>query len=72
MRNSPLNRRGFVDPLYMIFFTVVAIGVALIWPIFDPLLNDKPILLWHWICLGLGVAVLAGCIAFVVRAHRNG
>jgi hypothetical protein len=35
----------------------------------DPLrvLDDKAVLLWHWICLGAGIAVLAGCIAFLVR-----
>jgi hypothetical protein len=74
MRDDPTLRvrQGFVDPLYMIFFAVVGLGLALISPILDPLLNDKPILLWRWICLGVGIAVLAGCVAFLVREHKQG
>ena len=64
-------RRGFVDPLYMIFLTLVTIGLALIWPIAVALFQGEPIQLWHWICFGLGIAVLAGCVAFIVREHRE-
>jgi hypothetical protein len=68
MKDDPLRvRRGFVDPLYMIFFAVVGLGLALVSPILGAWLDDKAVLLWHWICLGAGIAVLAGCIAFLVR-----
>lgn len=46
MRDNPgltRERRGFVDPLYMIFFAAVGLGLALISPILDPLLNGTPI-----------------------------
>ena len=69
---KPNYSPGFVDPIYMIFPTVVTIGLALIWPIGVALFKDEPILLWHWICLGGGVAVLAGCVWFIVREHRQG
>jgi len=65
------KRGGFVDPLYMIFFAVVVLGLALVWPILVALFKAEPIMLWHWICLGLGIAVLAGCVAFIVREHRS-
>ena len=65
------DRRGFVDPLYMIFFAAVALGLALVAAIVDPLLDNRPILLWHWISLGAGIAVLAGCVMFIVREHRD-
>ena len=66
-----MSNPGFVDPLYMIFFATVGLGLALISPIFDPLLHDKPVQLWHWACLGAGIAVLAGCAVFIVREHRD-
>ena len=65
------SRSGFVDPLYMIFFAVVALGLALVAAIVDPLLDNRPILLWHWISLCAGIAVLAGCVMFIVREHRD-
>lgn len=66
------ERRGFVDPLYMIFVAAVGLGLALVSPIFGALLNDEPILPWHWVSLGAGIAVLAACVAFLVRERRNG
>ena len=62
---------GFVNPLYMIFLTAIGLGFALVSPILDPLLNEKPILLWHWSCLAGGIAVLAGCVVFLIREHRR-
>ena len=69
---KPNYSPGFVDPLYMIFFAVVVTGLALISPIAGAWLDDELIMLWHWLCLGGGVAVLAGCVWFVVREHRQG
>jgi hypothetical protein len=65
------RERGFVDPLYMIFFTVVITGVALVVPIIEPIRLDQPIQVWHWVCLGLGIAVLAGCVWFIKREHAE-
>jgi hypothetical protein len=65
------ERRGFVDPLYMILLAAVGLGLALASPIVGAWLGNELILLWHWLCLGAGVAVLAACVWFIVREHKQ-
>jgi hypothetical protein len=62
---------GFVDPLYMIFIATIGLGVALASPLVGAFLKDQPIMLWHWLCLGAGVAVLVACAWFIVREHKH-
>ena len=71
MKTPHSHSPGFVDPLYMIFAAMVVLGIALASPIVGAWLEGRLILLWHWLCLGAGIAVLAACIWFIVREHKD-
>ena len=72
MKSSRIYSPGFVDPLYMIFAAMVVLGLALASPIVVAWFEDRLILLWHWLCLGAGIAVLAACVWFIVREPKSG
>ena len=63
------RQRGFVNPEWLILIALFCIGIALATPIIEPLLHDKPISVWHWAGLGVGGALVAGCIAWIIKTR---